>query len=322
MKKSFLLLGLFSLILSSLTFVSCDDDNDDNNQSTPNLVEFAQDDPNFSILVEAVVKAGLDDDLSAAGPFTLFAPTNTAFQAFLDAAGTGSVANTPVDVLTSVLTNHVIAGDIRSTDLSNGYASTISATSFGSNITTSLYINIDNGVTINGTSKVTTADVEVSNGVIHVIDEVIAPANIVTFAIADPNFSSLVAALTAPNNTTDFVSVLSGDGPFTVFAPTNAAFQALLDSNDDWNSVGDIPTTVLEKVLLYHVTNAGNVRSTDLTDGFTVPTLANESFTIDLTANPPLINAFGNKANIIATDVQGTNGVIHAIDTVILPDLN
>ncbi|MCH2083426.1 MAG: fasciclin domain-containing protein, partial [Saprospiraceae bacterium] len=72
----------------------------------------------------------------------------------------------------------------------------------------------------------------------------------------------------------------------------------------------------------YHVTSAGNVRSTDLSDGFTVPTLTDESFTIDLTTNPPMINAFANTANIIATDVQASNGVIHVIDSVILPDLN
>ena len=323
MKKSFLLLGLFSLILSSALFVSCDNDDDDNNEVVnPNIVEFASSDANFSILVDAVVKAGLDDDLSSDGPLTVFAPTNAAFEAFLSAKGFASLDDVPADVLAAILTNHVVAGRGASTDLSNGYVPSISATSFGSNIPTSLYINIDNGVTINGTSKVTTADVEVSNGIIHVIDVVIDLPTVVTFAVSNPNFSSLVAALTASGNTIDFVSVLSGEGPFTVFAPTNDAFQALLDSNADWNSVNDIPTAVLEEVLLYHVTDAGNVRSTDLSDGFTVPTLANESFTIDLTANPPVINAFANTANIVATDVQASNGVIHVIDSVIIPDLN
>lgn len=322
MKKSFLLLGLFSLILSSALFVSCDNDDDDIGDVTPNIVEFASADANFSILVDAVVKAGLDDDLSSGGPLTVFAPTNEAFEAFLSAKGFASLNDVPSDVLASILTNHVVAGRVASTDLSNGYVPSISATSFGSNIPTSLYINIDNGVTINGTSNVTTADVEVSNGIIHVIDAVIDLPTVVTFAVSNPNFSSLVAALTASGNTIDFVSVLSGDGPYTVFAPTNDAFQALLDSNPDWNSIDDIPATILEEVLLYHVTSDGNVRSTDLSDGFTVTTLTSESFTIDLTTNPPMINAFANTANIIATDVQASNGVIHVIDSVILPDLN
>ncbi|MCI5081339.1 MAG: fasciclin domain-containing protein [Saprospiraceae bacterium] len=323
MKKSFLLLGLFSLVLSSLLFVSCDNDDDDNGSNVdPNIVEFASADANFSILAQAVVQAGLDDDLSGDGPFTVFAPTNDAFEAFLAQKGFASLEDVPNDVLVSILTNHVLASEVRSTDLSNGYVSTISSTKFGSNVSTSLYVNVDNGVTINGVADVTTADVDVSNGVIHAIDAVIDLPTVVTFATADPNFSTLTAALTLPGLSVDFVSVLSGDGPFTVFAPTNAAFEALLNSNPDWNQLSDIPTGVLEEVLLYHVTDAGNVRSTDLVDGIEVSTLAMESFTIDLSSTPPTINAFQNTAGIIATDVQATNGVIHAIDAVILPDLN
>lgn len=320
MKRQFFSMAFLCLLSTCFVFVSCDNDDDEMMQPTPNIVEFAQDDPNFSILVDAVVKAGLDGVLSSDGPFTLFAPTNDAFQAFLDAAGTGSVENTPVDVLTAVLTNHVIAAEFGSGDLVNGYVNTLSATSFGSDVYTDLYINVDNGVTINGDVNVTTADVDVSNGVIHVIDQVIDIPTVVTFATADPNFSTLVAALTTSGLTTDFVSVLSGDGPFTVFAPTNTAFQALLDSNPDWNGLSDIPTNVLESVLLYHVTTAGNVRAADIKDDEDISTLNGETFSIDLNNDPPVINAAGNTANIIATDVQAGNGVIHAIDTVILPE--
>ena len=152
--------------MSSLLFVSCDNNDDDGPTPDPNLVEFAQANPDFSLLVDAVVKAGLDGVLSGNGPFTLFAPNNTAFQAFLDAAGTGSVENTPVDILVTVLTNHVIAGDIRSTDLVAGYASTLSATPFGTDVNASIYINLDNGVRINGQASVSSADNVVSNGVI------------------------------------------------------------------------------------------------------------------------------------------------------------
>ena len=95
-----------------------------------------------------------------------------------------------------------------------------------------------------------------------------------------------------------------------------------MDSNAAWNSLDDIPVSVLEEVLLYHVTDAGNVRSTDLTDGMMVTTLAEgETFTIDLSGNVPAINAAGNTSNIVFTDVQATNGVVHVIDTVILPNL-
>ncbi len=319
MKKSLLWLTSILSLVSITVFTSCD--NDDDEVTTPamqTIVDFASSDPNFSLLVDAVVKAELDGVLSGDGPFTVFAPTNAAFQAFLNAAGTNTIENTPKDVLVAVLANHVLSGDVRSTALATGYYNTLSATGFG-DATTSMFIEVNNGVKINGTSSVTSADNEVDNGVIHVIDAVIAPPTIVTLAVANPNFSSLVAALTREDLSIDFVNVLSGAGPFTVFAPTNDAFQALLDSNPAWNSLNDIPAALLETVLLYHVTDAGNVRAGNLTDGQQVTTLASgETFTIRL--DGPTIEAGSNTANIIATDVQATNGVIHAIDTVILPE--
>lgn len=320
MKKTmFWMAGL--LLFGPLTiFTACNEDDPVVTEEPNTVVDYVLGDPNFSLLKDAVVKAGLDGVLSGEGPFTVFAPDNDAFQAFLDAIGTNTIDNTPADALVAVLTNHVLSGNVKSTDLSTGYFSTLSATGFG-DATTSIYINVGNGVTINGTAKVKAADVNVDNGVIHVIDAVIGLPDIVTFALADPNFSSLVAALTAEGLSVNFVEVLSGEGPFTVFAPTNAAFQALLDSNPEWNSVADIPAEVLETVLLYHVTDAGNVRSTNLTDDMTVSTLASgETFTIDLSPATPTIIAGANSARIIATDVQGVNGVIHAIDTVILPE--
>ena len=292
-------------------------------QANPNAVQFAAANENFSILVEAVTKAGLVETLSGAGPFTIFAPTNDAFIALLNSnPDWNSLDDIPVATLTAVLTNHVVSGDVRSTDLSTGYVHSVSATPFDNAINTSLYINLDNGVKINGTSTVISADNVVSNGVIHAVDVVILPADIVSFATSNPMFSSLVAALTRSDLSVDFVAALSGAGPLTVFAPTNDAFQALLDSNMDWNTLADIPAAVLESVLLYHVTSAGNVRSTDLSDGQTVPTLLeNSTFKINLTGATPLINAMMNDANIIATDVQATNGVVHVIDSVILPEL-
>ena len=132
----------------------------------------------------------------------------------------------------------------------------------------------------------------------------------------------MVAALTRDDLSTDFVAALNGEGPLTVFAPTNAAFQALLDSNDNWTELNDIPAEVLESVLLYHVTAAGNVRTGSLSDGQTVATLLpDNTFTIDLSGNTPAIAATTNSANIIVTDVQATNGVVHTIDAVILPEL-
>jgi len=309
------------LLIGLVGFSSCNNDDDDDSMTPANdIFSVLAADPDYSILVDALEKTGLDEFLALPAQFTLFAPKDPAFQAFLDAAGTGSVANTPADVLNDVLTYHVIGSERKAADLETGYYETGNITFPGNNqIATALYINVDNGVVLNGQAEVVDADIDASNGVIHEIDEVINLATVVTFAANDPNFSLLAAALTTPGLPTDFLEVLSGDGPFSVFAPTNAAFEALLLSNPDWDTPADIPSELLDTVLKYHVTDAGNVRSTDLTDGMSVPTLAGVDFSIDLSGDVPVINAGSNTANIIATDVQAKNGVIHVIDTVILP---
>ena len=151
----------------------------------------------------------------------------------------------------------------------------------------------------------------------HVIDKVMLPPNVVALALNNEVFTSLVAALTDIRHTTDFIATLSGNGPFTIFAPTNDAFQALLDSNSDWNSLADVPITTLEAVLLYHVVNGANVQSDQLTNG-DVDTLGG-TITIDLTSGAQIKTTSEQTVNIILVDVQGSNGVVHAIDTVLIP---
>jgi uncharacterized surface protein with fasciclin (FAS1) repeats len=319
-KLNFWLLAIFAI--SALTFTACDDDDDTDPMPEPTtIVSFAQDSDDYTILAEAVVAAGLDGVLSGTGPFTVFAPDNAAFQALLDSnPDWNTLDDIPEATLTAVLTNHVLGGEVTSSDLMAGYYSTLSATGFG-DATTSLYINLDNGVVLNGGPEVVVPDVDVDNGVIHGIDAVILPPTVVDFATSNPALSSLVAALTRSDLSTDFVGALSGDGPFTVFAPSNAAFQALLDSNDDWNTLDDIPASTLETVLSYHVSSGVNARSTDLADGMMVSTLAEgATLEVDL-SNPdaPQIVGGSSTATVELADIQGVNGVVHVIDTVLLP---
>lgn len=318
-KLNLWLLAIFAL--SALTFTACDEDDDPDPVEPTTIVSFAQDSDDYTILAEAVVTAGLDGILSGAGPFTVFAPDNAAFQALLDSnADWNSLDDIPEATLTAVLTNHVLAGEVTSADLMSDYYPTLSATGFG-DATTSLYVNLDNGVVLNGGPEVAVPDVDVDNGVIHGVDAVILPPTVVDFATSNPALSSLVAALTRADLTTDFVGALSGEGPFTVFAPSNDAFQALLDSNDDWATLADIPVGTLEAVLSYHVSSGVNARSADLTDGMMVSTLAEgETLQIDL-ANPsgPQVVGGSSTANIVMVDIQGVNGVVHVIDTVLLP---
>lgn len=310
MKK---LLKLVAVVLIVTFISSCSDD--DSIIETNTIVDVAVNN-NLSSLVAAVTKADLADTLSGSGSFTVFAPTNAAFQALLDSnANWSSIDDIPVETLRSVLLFHVLNGTVASSDLSDTYVSTLSTGPNDEAI--SLQVEVTGGVEFNGDANPVVVDVNASNGIVHVIDKVMLPPNVVTLALNNAGFTSLVAALTDSRHTTDFVAVLSGAGPFTVFAPTNAAFQALLDSNTEWNSVADIPVATLEVVLLYHVVNEANVQSGQLSNG-DVTTLGG-TITIDLTTGAQIITSSDQTVNIIITDVQGSNGVIHAVDSVLLP---
>merc|ERR1711907_644055 len=184
-----------------------------------NIVETAQATPDFSVLVEAVVKANLASTLSGTGPFTVFAPTNAAFTAALTALNIDKAALLARSDLADILKYHVVSGKIMAADLQ---ASQAPATLQGLKV---LVEKSSSGVTFGG-AKVTTADIPCANGVIHIIDAVVLPPsmNIVQTAQATPDFSVLVEAVVKAN----LATTLSGAGPFTVFAPTNAAFTAAL----------------------------------------------------------------------------------------------
>lgn len=312
-KVKFLLPALF--VGAVVSFSSCSDDVDVVEQQ--NIVQIAQGNADLTSLVAAVTRAGLVDALSDANSnLTVFAPTNAAFSAFLTANGFASVDEVPVDVLTQILLNHVVGSELKAADLTTGYVSTLAT--FGTTTANlSLYVNTTGGVTLNGGAAVSAADVDASNGVVHVVDRVIGLPTVVTFATSNPDFSILVQALTRADLTTNFVEILSGAGPFTVFAPTNAAFAALL-SELGVASLNDIPVATLEAVLTYHVVGA-NVRAAALSEGQVVTTLNTQTFTIGLAGGAKITDANNRVANIVATDVQGANGVVHVLDKVILP---
>ncbi|NNE27242.1 MAG: fasciclin domain-containing protein [Saprospiraceae bacterium] len=306
---------IFGFVFS---IAACSDDDDNMTTEDPQTIAtIATETDDLSILVQALVKADLVSVLEGTGPFTVFAPTNAAFGDLLAAKGFASLDDVPTDVLTSILLNHVVNGNFQSSGLSTGYVATnATEASTGNNL--SLYINTDNGVTLNGVSNVITADVNASNGVVHIVDAVIDLPTVVTFATADNTFSTLVAALTRSDLTTDFVGVLSGTGPFTVFAPTNDAFGSLL-TELNLNALGDIPVATLDAVLKYHVVGGSNVLSTMLSDDMAVETLADAEFTIDLENGAEIVDGQNRRTSIVVTDVQASNGVVHVISNVILP---
>ena len=288
---------------------------------TKNVVQIAQGINDFSILVDAVVAAGLVDTLSGAGPFTVFAPTNAAFAALL-----AELKLSPEQLLadkallTKVLTYHVLPGRVLASDIKEGaQAATVQGETFTLSLMGGASITDARGRKAN----IVATNVQASNGVIHVIDKVILPKaetppaptlNIVELAKSVPDFSILVEAVVAA----DLVDALSGAGPYTVFAPNNAAFEALLAELKVTKQQLLANKGLLTAVLTYHVL-PGKVLAADIRQGAQATTLQGQLFTLGLTGGASITDAQGRKANIVATDVAASNGVIHVIEKVILP---
>jgi len=300
-----------SLLLGSLALLAACGSDD----GKPTVLGVAKHDAQFSILVEAVQAAGLESTLDGVGPFTVFAPTNNAFSALLTELGL-SKAQLLADrtLLTSVLTYHVLPAKVEKAGVPLGKAiTTVQGGYFKVEAATGGALTIQDGR--NRSSAITATNVAASNGVVHVIDKVILPPNrnIVQTAQALPDFSVLVEAVVAAN----LATALSGSGPLTVFAPTNAAFTDLLTRLGRTKAQLLADTALLTSVLRYHVVN-GRVLKADVPLGAPIATLEpNKTFTVDNTLT--ITDARGNKAKIVSTDVFTANGVIHVIDKVILP---
>ncbi len=307
---------LFAGVLVITSLASCDKD-EANPVAQKNIVETAQADTTFSILVSAVVKTGLTSALATTNNLTVFAPNNAAFRA---AGYTSAIIDaldaTQTTALRSVLQYHVVAERIASSAINTA---NIEKTTLN---TAKLYATRNaNGVYINGV-PVIAADVSASNGVIHVLGKILLPpvGNLRETAIATPGFSLLVAAvLRADAINNDISNALTGAGPLTVFAPTDAAFNAA--GFADVAAINATAPAVLRSILLYHVIPA-RVYSSDLVNNTDPATALGASQTVKITLPPARVLGLGNgtnASNITATDIMANNGVIHVIDRVLLP---
>jgi len=279
----------------------------------PTTFEIISESPDHAILEDLLLSFGLDEDLNS-GLFTVFAPTDAAFGNI----DTSSLTDSQVK---NILLNHVVQGAAESSSLFSTYLNTLAVESLsGAENNLSLYVNVGTEITLNGQSVVTGPDNLASNGVVHIVNEVITIPNVTTFATADPTFGILVEALTLDGQP-DFVATLSSfeaPAPFTVFAPTNDAFVTAL-TELGVESLTDIAPSVLTSILNTHVIANANITSAELESG-TVETLG-ETFELDA-ENATITDQNGRTISIILTDVQAGNGVVHVVSSVILPDLN
>ncbi len=303
MKKNIFKIASLALVLgiSAVTFTSCEE------EDTPpmvknTVVDVIVNSVNHNTLEAAVIAADLVDDLSANGPFTVFAPTDDAFAAIPEETLAALLAD-PTGDLANILLYHVVGSKAMSTDLSNGQEI---QTLLGDNVV----VTIDNGEVFINDAKVTIADIEADNGVVHVIDAVLMPTpeTVVDIIVNSDAHSTLEAAVIAA----DLVSALSAEGPFTVFAPTDDAFNALPEGTLD-ELLAD-PSGDLTNILLYHVV-AAQAMSTDLSDGQTIETLLGSNITVTINND----GVFINDAKVVVANIEAKNGVVHVIDTVLLP---
>ena len=271
------------------------------------IVDIAVADGRFETLVAALQAADLAETLSGEGPFTVFAPTDDAFAKLPE--GTVESLLEDIPALTDILLYHVVSGEVMAEDVVNLEEA---ETLLGENVS----IRVEDGNVYINDAMVIITDIMASNGVIHVIDSVLLPpqeeteepmGSIVDIAVADGRFETLVAALQAA----DLAETLAGEGPFTVFAPTDDAFAKLPEGTVE-ALLEDIPA--LTDILLYHVVS-GEVLAEDVVNLEEAETLLGQNVDIRVEDG----NVYINEAMVIITDIMADNGVIHVIDSVLLP---
>jgi uncharacterized surface protein with fasciclin (FAS1) repeats len=321
----------FAVLLAAVSLVGCKKDDTPPAPTGPgNIVQVAQADNRFSTLVAAVTKADLGTTLSGAGPYTVFAPTNDAFAAlpaslpFNNATEINAITDqATIAQLREVLLYHVLGARVAAADIASGSSSTTTAKTAAPN---TVYLSKSTaGVFVNGNSQVVVADVAASNGIIHAIDEVLLPPSqtlaqlVTTFAGASPaEFTVLLEALSRPAASELLTAASSASSNLTVFAPTDAAFTALL-ADLGLSSLDDVDDATLVAILQKHIVGS-RVFSTDLASG-NVTTL-NGAVTVAVSGTGVTVRGPGNganNANVVLANVLVTNGVVHVIDRVLLP---
>ena len=271
-------------------------------QELGSIVDIAAEDGRFQALVAALEVSGLAEALEGDGPFTVFAPTDEAFAKLQ--AGTVDALLADIPALTEILLYHVVSGSVMAADVLGLDSAT---TLLGESVN----ITVDGNSVLINDARVIITDIPAANGTIHVIESVLLPpqelGSIVDIAAADGRFQTLVVALTAAG----LVDTLAGDGPFTFFAPTDKAFAKLPAGTVD-ALLADIPA--LTEILLYHVVS-GSVSAADVASLDSATTLQGQPMTISIDGDSVLIN----DARVIITDIQAVNGVVHVIDSVLIP---
>ena len=299
-KQKRVLLSVFLILSAFLGLQACKDNNNNDNQG--DIVEVAQADGNFSSLVSTLQQTGVDTALKATGPFTVFAPTDEAFSNLPE----GLLDSLSNEQLIEILKYHVVSSEIASSDLQA--EQTVDALAGGQ-----LFITSANGnVLVNGQAQVETADISASNGVIHAVNQVLLPdafQDVVAIISKRYMLQTLEDAVVQAN----LVNTLQQDTQdgYTVFAPLNTAFDGI--------DLSSLSQQQLQDILTYHVLPS-KILSADITSG-TVTTVNGATIEINVAGDGTvsLTDQAGNTYQVTQADLEGTNGVVHIINGVLMP---
>ncbi|RZJ35521.1 MAG: fasciclin domain-containing protein [Flavobacterium sp.] len=316
---NFKTLALFGFLAT--VGISC---TNDDNSSGPNatLTETIQSRAEISTFASALDIAGLSDMLDGSDQYTVFAPTNAAFDNWMLQNGYSTLSSIPVATLKELLYNHMMQGSSETGEILNGYRKSLAHGGASSTNYMSMYFTHDPGIKVNGDAMVVTPDIEAQNGFLHVVDHVIGLPTLKTMIQADPDLSSMAGAL-AFDPSSGFMDTLNDTiaQPMTLFIPSNSGFSSFL-TELGYGNVGEVPAANLLSIMNYHMWANQNALSSSFTNGQSIMMNNGQNVTVNLTGGgKKLTDASGRVSTITTSDIQTSNGMIHIIDNGLLPTL-
>lgn len=309
------------IIILSILFLGITSCSEEEN-TTPNhlsITEIAGNNASFSMLLDALERTGLDETFNNPGEYTVFAPTDAAFANFFSIIGVSGFDDIPVSVLNEILLNHVFQEKVYASQLENGYTHT-SATNVLTGNPVRLFVNItETGTRLNGVANISQSNIIATNGIMHVIDGVLGLPTVMTFAKADPRFSTMAFAFLR-EEIYNFNEVLNNsETEATFFIPTNEAFDSLL-AEQSIESLDEIETENLENIIKYHIVSGTALPYESFTNGQSVNTFLGTNFTLNISGGNVSATDVNNRtANVSNDNIEAVNGYIHVLNKVLLP---
>lgn len=317
----------YYVILILAILYGCQDDDDNNNviigeDSVFDYVEEAED---LSILEEALIRTDLEFTLTNPGRYTVFAPTDAAFEAYFQEQGISSIQEMDVDELREMLFYHILNLELEASDFGTAYQKTIAIDNEEDlgNLDMFILENQDAEIILNGEVLVTEVDNRANNGVLHEIDGVLELPTLGTFVRANPVYSNLETALeqqgllTLLDSNDDTADPAS---PFTLFIPANDAFETLIADDPNLNDIADVLALPdLSNILQTHLISASRLRADNFEEGDLLDTVAGNQLALSIAAGITITAPDGTQTTILNQNITATNGIAHVVEMVLLP---